>query len=340
MQLKSKTAQFTILRRCTTAARRANRLWSFRLARATASGVILLVAGELSARFILGLGTPPLSMADPTMEYRLHPEQDLFRFGNRIQINAYSMRSADFPSEKSNPNELRVMVFGDSVINGGSLTDQADLATERIKTALEDDTSRPVIVGNISAVSWGPANQLAYSKAFGFFDADVVAIVVSSHDADDVPVFAPLTQPQSTPWSALGEGVHQYLWPRLRGLVTAAEHTSSAPQERREPTYTGEALNDLSRLVKAALPRPVVVFHFPTRRETLQKDYHPIAKNIRSAVESAGGRFSPLCGSDRSQDWLSASHYRDNFHPNTNGQRWIADRMLPVIHETLGLPVR
>lgn len=57
----------------------------------------LLAGGEAFARFGLGLGTPPLSVADPRYEYMFKPDQDVKRFGNRVFINEYGMRSDPLP---------------------------------------------------------------------------------------------------------------------------------------------------------------------------------------------------------------------------------------------------
>src|SRR5437667_9094846 len=91
--------------------------WRRRLIRALSILLLVLIAGELFARFYLGLGDPPLSMFDAEMEYRFKPSMSYRRFGNRIHYNAWSMRSEDFPPHKSSPDELRVMILGDSVIN-------------------------------------------------------------------------------------------------------------------------------------------------------------------------------------------------------------------------------
>ena len=45
------------------------------------------------------------------------------------------MRSEPF-SQKKSGNELRIMVFGDSVVNGGNLIDQEQLATSILKNKL------------------------------------------------------------------------------------------------------------------------------------------------------------------------------------------------------------
>lgn len=94
-----------------------------------------LAAGEWFARSQLGLGNPPLSVAHPTIEYLFKPNQDVRRFGNRVRINAYGMRSDDFPESKPE-SEFRLLIFGDSVLNEGALTDQASLATELLPQKL------------------------------------------------------------------------------------------------------------------------------------------------------------------------------------------------------------
>ncbi|MFW5682662.1 MAG: SGNH/GDSL hydrolase family protein, partial [Phycisphaeraceae bacterium] len=99
-----------------------------RVWRAFATFVTILVLGliaiELVARYGLGLGDPPLSQNHPTIEYMLQPGRTYHRFGNEYRVNAYSMRSDPFPDQKSHPDERRVMVFGDSIVNGGNITDQ------------------------------------------------------------------------------------------------------------------------------------------------------------------------------------------------------------------------
>ena len=77
--------------------------------------IALVLAAELFARLYLGLGDPPLFVADDTIEYLFAPNQDVTRFGNRVRYNAYSMRSDDITPKKSDPNELRVWKDGNPV---------------------------------------------------------------------------------------------------------------------------------------------------------------------------------------------------------------------------------
>jgi hypothetical protein len=195
------------------------RIWIEKIVRIRPWLLVFAVAAifmslELFARYGLGLGTPPLSVVHPTIEYMFKPDQDVYRFGNHFIVNHYGMRSRNFPVHKSNLREYRMMVFGDSVVNGGNLTDHTNLATTMLENELSDRLKRPIIVGNISAGSWGPGNWLAYAKEYGFFDADCVVLVISSHDAEDNPTFEPLntgTHPTEKPLLALSEAFSRYL---------------------------------------------------------------------------------------------------------------------------------
>lgn len=177
----------------------------------------LWLLGEATLYLGFGLGNPALSVADPQIEYMFKPDQDVRRFGNRIRINHFGMRAEDFGAKQ--PGELRVLVWGDSVVNGGAPTDQPQLASELIRQELAKGRKAPVTTGNISAGSWGPPNLLAYAKRYGFFDADMNLVVMSSHDAFDVPTFAPLnpaTHPTTRPLTPSIDLVFRYLLPRMR----------------------------------------------------------------------------------------------------------------------------
>ena len=199
----------------------------------------LSLAAELFCRFVVGLGDPPLYQSDPTMEYMLQPSRSYSRFHHRFSVNRYGMRAADFPELKSSPRELRVLVIGDSVIYGGVRIEQRLIDTEILKRNLQRQYRRPVVVGNISAKSWGPPNELAYLKRFGAFDADVVILELSSHDYADAPSFIPVVgvsgeYPGVRPWLALGDLLRTYILPTYfhwgatppevdRSNITAAE---------------------------------------------------------------------------------------------------------------------
>jgi hypothetical protein len=65
--------------------------------------------------------------------------------------------SPDFPYRKIDLKEFGILVLGDSVVNGLSLIDQSEIATSLLSVRLAARGDRAIVVGNISAGSWGPA---------------------------------------------------------------------------------------------------------------------------------------------------------------------------------------
>jgi len=176
---------------------------------------LVIVGGaavEIGLRLLFGFGKPPLYVADTQVGYRLAPNQRTRRFGNRFEINQYSMRgSAIAPMPQ--PGTLRVLLVGDSIANGGWWTDQADILSERIEQRLAATTSDAydaVEVLNASANSWGPRNELAYLFKFGTFGAQVIVLLINTDDLfaatpNSIPVGRDRAYPDKYPPLALVE---------------------------------------------------------------------------------------------------------------------------------------
>jgi hypothetical protein len=300
--------------------------------------LVLIVVAEILARLGLGLGDPPLWQADPEIEYLPRPSQSCRRFGNRISYNAFCMRSRDFPRVKSDATETRVLVVGDSIVNGGSRTDQEALATALLERRLAEALDRPVVIGNISAASWGPPNVLAYFRRFGLFDADLVVIVVNSRDYADAPTFEPLDarRPQRRPLLAIQELFGKYV-PRVvgRGLGTRRRSETVLPAA---VEACANALRDIARLVLDSGASVVVAQHL--KRCELEGEpevgHHEIARVARELgiqpVQLGPGFAAALRE--------GADPYRDGNHPNERGQRVIADLLFEPVSEALATRAR
>lgn len=305
----------------------------------TATAVLLAAGGEIVARLGLGLGDPPLNEAFPDLEYALRPGT-YHRFGNTIRINSHHMRSDEFPARKTSPDELRVMVMGDSVVNGGSLTDQADLATEAIQRELGRALGRPVVVGNVSAGSWGPGNLLAYARRFGLFDTDVVVIVLNSVDASDNPTGRPVVGidpsfPARRPWSALGEAVTRYLLPRLTQPSQAPAGGPPSADEAAAMAVGMRDLGELCDLVAAAGASPLIA-HFP-KREELSGTMLPGHAAIAEFAADLGIPMVELKPALAAAVASGTDPYRagDPIHPNARGQGIMAEVLAPRIIEII-----
>src|SRR5687767_2589355 len=109
--------------------------------------VIALVIVEVALRQFFGLGDMLLFQADSSFEYIAQPNQDKTRFGNRILSNEYSMRSLPLKGSDT----CIVLGFGDSILNGGSLTDQDSVATAIVENRFQQGGANSFRFLNVSA---------------------------------------------------------------------------------------------------------------------------------------------------------------------------------------------
>jgi lysophospholipase L1-like esterase len=295
--------------------------------------LILLVAAELFARFYVGLGDPPLFTADPAIEYLYQPSESYHRLGHRISFNAWSMRSDEFASRKTDPTELRIMVLGDSVINGGAFTDQDDVATEALKAKLESRFgARPVTVGNISAGSWGPANLLAYVRRFGLFDADAVIIVLGSEDYGDAPDFRPLSSdmPTRTPLFALQEALPRY-GPQFLNYFRKGMTPTESEARPADVESSLQALRELIDLIRSSSDARLVVALHMEAMELINNKPKPGYDAIRRLCENRGVATIEFAPRYRQAMNAGRQVFRDYVHPSTEGHDIMADSMLDWI---------
>lgn len=285
---------------------------------------------EWYARRVLGLGDPPLSVADPAIEYLFKPNQQVRRFGHSIRYNAYSMRSEDFVEKE--PGERRVVMLGDSVLNGGGQTDDADLATTLASTALSASLGKKVRVCNASAGSWGPPNMAAYVRRFGLFEADAVGLVLNSGDAWDVRTFEPIVGvhpgfPDTRPLLAVAEGFTRYLLPKIRSSVAPSDPLPPAGDRAGQSVQVMTALRESFRAAEKIGARPFVVVHRNTD-EWASQGMPEGEKQIRLVAEQAHVPVY-LLQLDVKTD------YRDNIHVNESGQRKLGQLLEQVIRGTV-----
>lgn len=283
------------------------------------TGISLLVIGELCARFILGLGDPPLSIEDSEIEYIFAPNQDCKRFGNRIVYNNYSLRNDYDITTNEVFDGIRILMIGDSVLNGGAQTDHSKLATTLAEKEIKKITGKNVQVLNLSAGSWGPANYAAYIKKYGDFDADVIGFVLSSHDVWDVPTFEKIVGihkgfPNQKPVSALAEGFNRYLIPRIVKKSSTAQPIKTHPDDKLE-LDAQESLDALASMIKPVQQRGANVFFILHRtQQEWKSDKTPEGEAI---FHDFGHRHGIECFI---LDLDSGQNYRDGIHINENGQ--------------------
>lgn len=178
----------------------------------------LLAIAEWGLRFLFGFGNPLIYIPDSQIGYLLAPNQQTRRFGNRIQVNAYSMRSSAITPTCSKDTQ-RILLLGDSVANGGWWTDQPQTISALLTQQLQSrENAVSVEVLNASANSWGPRNELAYVQKFGCFAAQVVILLINTDDLfatapSSLAVGRDRNYPDHKPALALIELVERYLRP-------------------------------------------------------------------------------------------------------------------------------
>ena len=291
-----------------------------------------LALGEVSLRQIWGLGSPPLLQGDRQTVYRYVPNQKLTRDGNSIRINQWSMRGDDLPTIKPS-GERRVLVFGDSIVNGGSLTDQAELATEILQESINKELTAQIRVGNISAGSWAVPNSLGYLRRYGSFDADVIVIVVSTHDAGYLMPKKSDDWKQHGPWSAWEElGLKlNLLSADVVGLGIPDAPPTVDAKSMAVVSPSVEALGEFIELARQKGAVPVVATYLE-RDEDID---HPLPGQL-AFVEMATKHGAKIVDLGRAfRDHKNPSPYRDHIHPNAVGQHLMADALLPAILDAL-----
>ncbi|WP_133272250.1 hypothetical protein [Hymenobacter radiodurans] len=183
---------------------------------------------EIVLRSYFGFGNAILFREDAHMEYIPIP-QTKQRFGHNNLYNSFSQRNRELL-----PTDSTVILgFGDSILNGGALTEQDSLATTMLSSYLSKKYKKEILFTNISAGSWGPDNCYAYLKKYGNFKAKGILLVVSSHDAYDNMTFEKIVgihpnYPNTQYGSAICEVLDRYLYhPYLKQFFSNEEWTKS-----------------------------------------------------------------------------------------------------------------
>ena len=299
-------------------------------------GVVL----EISLRYFYGFCNAPLYIEDPDYEYIYAPNQRVVRFENVVQTNAFSMRSKPI----SETDTTVVLLVGDSVINGGSLCDNTALASSQLETRLTFALKRPVRVLNISAGSWGPDNVAAYLKKWGTFQADLLCLVTSSHDAHDnithqAVVGVSRNHPKEQYDLALTELWERYIYPRAYYYATHDLIPANAMNFAPKPTEihkNGAVFNPGFGQLHALCQRlgiPFVLYLHAETTEITAKKYNHEGQQI---IKFAKARPSIQLVEDL-QLGLRLDLYRDYdvVHFNDNGQRFLANQLYPVLFNNL-----
>ncbi len=301
----------------------------------------LFVAIEVGLRSLFGFGNPLIYISDEQIGYLLAPNQRTRRFGNRIEINEYSMRGA--PIQKTcSPSTLRVLLLGDSIANGGWWTDQDQTISSLMMHSLSAANVgkyQELEVLNASANSWGPRNELAYLQRFGTFNAQAVVLLINTDDLfatapTSLPVGRDRNYPDSKPPLALVEVFQRYvlkqkLIPELKAVQNEKGDRVGINLEAisKIQALTGEN-NCQFLLVMTPLLREI--------GEPGPRDYEIKArqrlKDFTQAQQVTYIDFLPTFNATKDPKAL----YQDHIHLKLQGNQLVRDKIERSLKELLG----
>lgn len=304
-----------------------------RLAIVMLTGVVGL---EAFCRFGLGLGDPPLVLPDPMCGYRFAPSQSIRRFGNTVSFDDRSMRGSR--TSEATGKVWQVLIIGDSVLNGGAVTDDADTADGVLNGLAVTVGDRPAVFRNLSAGSWAPPQQLAYLRAYGAGAANAVVLVLSSHDAvgkhhGETPPF-----PSRKPWLAAEELFFRYFLGQRRHVMDSGEgweaKAANVPTEiSMSSAPTAVSSWCLAQICDWCKERelPLAVVLWPTRSEAEADAWDPLYQAITTVLAQHNVSWVDLLPGVRQQPDFATRLYRDDIHPTDAGQRIVAGGVLRSI---------
>ena len=290
--------------------------------------LLLITSSELFVRYILGIGDPILFKSHPTIEYEQLPSQNVQVFHNKIYINSLGMRSDElvFPKQK---NIKRILIYGDSVIFGGNLLSDNELATNLLNRKLNKNENN-FEIANISSGSWGPGNWLSHINERGLYEADHVLIVINSNDYYDVPKYQSIVNnprlPYKKPLFASTFLFKRYLLPKLNTLYLKISSNIFSAKEKNYslikknstiPYERKNSLEDLKKIINILKKNniSVSVIQFWDRNEF--KNNKPRSSNllIRDLLKKNKINVLQSIGHFKSCSFNAKDLYIDNIHP-------------------------
>ena len=290
--------------------------------------IAFLIIAESLLRVLFGLGKPPLMVADKNIGYLYKANQNLRRFGNKIMYNEFHQRSDKLLDEFA----YRVLIIGDSIVNGGQFTDQKDTIAEILERKLNACVGSKGEVLNASAKSWGLENEYEYVKKFGIFNADIVIIQAETSDfatpkATEDKVGTP-SHPSHNYFLAIEE-------------LLAYSRKSNIPKKNTKTSNLAEPINiakiiadrnidsllKLTEIIKKEGSSCLVLL-VPKKVESegerivTQKFVNVLKKHNLNFINLADKKYN-----------IENEYFKDNIHFNEKGRQYVSDILFDFIIE-------
>jgi hypothetical protein len=203
-------------------------------------------------------------------------------------------------------------------------TDHDSLATTIIEHALNGQYSRHDNIRclNISCENWGPDNCYAYLEKYGDFDADMIFLVVSSHDAYDNMDFRKMDYPSQQSLSAIYEMCEYFI------LRIFAKRQIESDYIVDDSVVFNSGFSSFHRYTQEK-SIPLFVYLHPTRQEVMDNKYDVRGERI---IKFCNDNQIPLIEGLKHE---TRSAFMDAIHLNELGQKILANTLLSEIKTLL-----
>ncbi|HET6244674.1 MAG: hypothetical protein H0V01_14370 [Bacteroidetes bacterium] len=224
----------------------------------------------------------------------------------------------------SQKDEIRILKIGDSIINGGSQTDQDSLASSILEEQLSKKFKKNIRVLNVGANSWGPDNAFEYIKKNGHFNSSLIVLVFSSHDYYDHMHFQKVVGvhpawPSKKPFMAITDGFFKYFIPWFNNKISRNYNAYSYLSSHNNIEYMNKGWKALFNYVNDNQIEMLVYLH-PSKQEIINGKYEDSGLKLLEVFSQNKIKF--LSGIEYNAD---SSLYRDFIHLNNKGQKALAN---------------
>lgn len=291
----------------------------------------LAVAGELALR-LMGFGTPLVYQASRDAlnegQYELAPDQTSVRFGNRSRINDLGTRGADAEARPA-PGIFRVLVIGDSVVNGGAMVDDSETFPVLLEGLLRQSGCKAEVL-NASAGGWSVFNEAGWLRTHGNLGSDLVVQVLNGADLSQMPGGNPLGRnpsfPEHRPILAIGEVFDRYLAPRIWGSGEVGDRgVDTAGISESGSRMILNAINGVAVSQKESGADFALLFWDAPTAGTSPSNAEDTLRTLARKADVPLWVLHPMA-EPNSQELL-----RDAIHPSKLGNRWIANNLAAMV---------
>lgn len=288
--------------------------------------ILGLLAMEIALRLV-GFGKIPCYYKSLDYEYALKPNQEMTRFGSYIYINSQGMRSDELRTDA-----IKILKFGDSVLNGGVAADQSELTSTLLEKNLNRDGSDYQVL-NVSAGSWGPDNAFAWMQKHGDFDASIIVLLFSSHDWQDQMSFE--DKVGNTPYY-LEENpalaiTDAFYWAYTRMFDTVNWNELGVLKGSKPNNYEHNLGWDDFVNYTSSHNIPLLVYHHADRSELENQSFSEMGLQLQAFLNQ--NEIPVISGLEAG---FEPDDYHDGIHPKPASLAKIERAILPEIHKLLG----